>query len=95
MYNQKNLFELSLFKPIDSGSELILKLNKIIKFLEKDNDEIKNDLIALNDIVMIKDILSELLSYTNKISDFSVELLFYIYKKYIEEEKLNISLNIV
>ncbi len=91
LYNQKNLFELSLFKPIDSGSELILKLNKIIKFLEKDNDEIKNDLIALNDIVMIKDILSELLSYTNKISDFSVELLFYIYKKYIEEEKLNIS----
>ena len=91
LYTQKKSFEYILFKSIDSASDFILKVNKVLKYFEKDNYKIKNDLITSNDLNKIKDILSKLLTYTEKITDFSLDVLFHIYKKSLEEEKLNFS----
>ncbi len=91
LYDQKNSFEITLFKMVDSVSGFILKINKVLEYFEKNNDEIKNDNVMLDDLFTIKDIFSKLLSYTKKIPDFSLDVLFHIYKKSLQEEKLDFS----
>ena len=91
LYNSKESFQYILFKGVKSSSELLKKLNNLIKYLEKADHFKEAGSFILKEINIIKNIIVKLFNYSEKIKNIPFKVLHSIFKESFKENKLNFS----
>tara|TARA_B110000881_G_scaffold34262_1_gene26652 strand:- start:334 stop:3072 length:2739 start_codon:yes stop_codon:yes gene_type:complete len=92
LYSNKTSFQYIVFRPVASSSDLLQKLQFLIKHLEEGNHFIKQEgSFNLEEFNIIKKVITKLLNYADQIKNIPLKVLFLLYKEAIKEQKLNFS----
>ena len=92
LYSNKTSFQYIVFRPVASSSDLLQKLQLLIKHLEEGNHFIKQEgSFNLEEFNIIKKVITKLLNYADQIKNITLKVLFLLYKEAIKEQKLNFS----
>ena len=92
LYSNKTSFQYIVFRPVASSSDLLQKLQFLIKHLEEENHFIKQEgSFNLEEFNIIKKVITKLLNYADQIKNIPLKVLFLLYKEAIKEQKLNFS----
>ena len=89
LYIDQESLQYYLFRQVKSSSDLLLKIESLIKYFEKVNHFKDTGLYILKEINLIKGVISKLLNYLSKIKKVPFNVLRIIYKESIKENKLN------